>query len=498
MSKMVEVLLSFLKIGVIGFGGGSALIPVIEKEVVEEKKWIDDEEFLKHTVISNITPGSLPVKLGALAGYKEAGPLGSLLGAYAVTVPGVLATVLILAMLSFLGSGITHYIEYASVGITLFIVYLLTSYILKVIKTGRQNSLYGAYIGIACISFILTGGKEVRAILSQLLGMEEIKKTFILFDISTIDLMIVTFFMIFYVCLLKSKISAAIGVSVSALYVVAVGKNKWLAEYGYIKNIIIFVMVALCVYSLWKSSQSQKTGSKTKFTMEKPLQKTIIMFLLIPAVLIVFCLILQPMIEGTNTVAKFLTDVGISGVTSFGGGEAYVAVADGFFVSGGYISAEVFYSQVVAVANALPGPILVKIASAIAYLFGNGAKGVLYASLLSTTVLTLCIGLCCSISLVILSGYNTLKDSPALKMLKQYILPVVCGMLISTSINMFAEAMTIIGSTGISVILAFPVMLVCVAGYFALHKKYHFNDAVVIVITAALSLSLFTAAQLLI
>ena len=54
------MMLALLKIGFIGFGGGSALIPVIEKEVVEERKLVTEEEFNKDVFVASISPGALP------------------------------------------------------------------------------------------------------------------------------------------------------------------------------------------------------------------------------------------------------------------------------------------------------------------------------------------------------------------------------------------------------------------------------------------------------
>ena len=62
---MKELLFTMFKIGCIGFGGGTALVPVIESEVVYEKKLIDKDEYTKDVVVANITPGALPVEVAA-------------------------------------------------------------------------------------------------------------------------------------------------------------------------------------------------------------------------------------------------------------------------------------------------------------------------------------------------------------------------------------------------------------------------------------------------
>ncbi len=185
-------MLSFLKVGCIGFGGGSALIPVIHKEIVAGRRVLSEDDYLKHTVIVNITPGALPVKLGATCGLQASGTAGSVLSAYAMALPGVLATVLIVALFSLLGPTAIDYLNFASLGITVFIVFLLLHYVGHVVRHGgrRVNAL------ICFGAFFLTGGKEVRELLELVLGLAAHSPGKPLFDISVIHIMILSFFLI--------------------------------------------------------------------------------------------------------------------------------------------------------------------------------------------------------------------------------------------------------------------------------------------------------------
>ena len=73
MKKLVQMLVSMNKIGLIGFGGGNALIPVIQQEVVEEKGFITGEEYEKDIVAAALTPGALPVEIAAGVGKAVSG-----------------------------------------------------------------------------------------------------------------------------------------------------------------------------------------------------------------------------------------------------------------------------------------------------------------------------------------------------------------------------------------------------------------------------------------
>ena len=67
---------TMLKIGFIGFGGGTALIPVIEEEIVEKNKVVTEEQFNNEVMIASITPGALPVEIASGIGYQTAGNKG--------------------------------------------------------------------------------------------------------------------------------------------------------------------------------------------------------------------------------------------------------------------------------------------------------------------------------------------------------------------------------------------------------------------------------------
>ena len=78
---MKSLLSIMLRIGTFGFGGGTALIPVIEEEVTKNNKLINDDEFNKDVIIANITPGALPVEIASGIGRKIRGIRGMLLSA---------------------------------------------------------------------------------------------------------------------------------------------------------------------------------------------------------------------------------------------------------------------------------------------------------------------------------------------------------------------------------------------------------------------------------
>lgn len=473
--SIIRLILSFFKIGVIGFGGGSALIPIIHKEIVADKKAMSEDDYLKHTVVANITPGALPVKLGSTCGFQLSNPLGSVLSAYAVAIPGVFATVLIIALFSMMGQAAIDYLNYASIGITIFIVFLLLHYVQKTVMSGnaRVNAL------ICFLAFFVTAGREVREIIELAFGLEPHALGTPLFNISMIHVMIIAFYLIFFFLLADNRPNRIVaGVALALAYALLSGNalRSW-PPAGTLRLVVAALFVASIVV-LWKLQR--KGGGGAGIRLNRSILTAVVLFLLLPFVPVAFGAA-SGHFPAMGACLTFLANILVSTITSFGGGEAYVAVADSVFVQGGYCDPEVFYGRVVPVANALPGPILVKIAAALGFVWGLNQVGVASGVVLAVSCTMLAVGACCALALLVLNYYDALKDSPFILSLKKYILPVICGTLISTSLSMMYESMKITGQYGFSAPWTFIVMAVCVAATFWIYAKYHLHDLVLLI-----------------
>ena len=77
MNILLQIFLTFLKIGAFTFGGGYAMIPLIQKETVENKKWITDDDILEIIAIAESTPGPIAINSATFVGYRTCGVLGS-------------------------------------------------------------------------------------------------------------------------------------------------------------------------------------------------------------------------------------------------------------------------------------------------------------------------------------------------------------------------------------------------------------------------------------
>ena len=90
MKKLIDLFLTFAKIGLFTFGGGYAMISLIENNCVERKKWITHDEMMNVTVIAESTPGPIAINAATFVGYKQAKLLGAIIATLGIVQPSFL------------------------------------------------------------------------------------------------------------------------------------------------------------------------------------------------------------------------------------------------------------------------------------------------------------------------------------------------------------------------------------------------------------------------
>ena len=139
MKKYLELFFSFFKIGLFTFGGGHAMLALLENEFSEKKKWISHEEFVDVVVISESTPGPIAINAATYIGYKRSGFLGSLSATVGVCLPSFLIIYLIsLFFDAFLSLRI---VEAAFRGIQACVIYLILSAGIRMLKSVGRCAL---------------------------------------------------------------------------------------------------------------------------------------------------------------------------------------------------------------------------------------------------------------------------------------------------------------------------------------------------------------------
>ena len=129
--------LTMLKIGLFTFGGGYAMIALLENEFVSRKRWLERDEFLDMAAIAESTPGPIAINAATYIGYKNGGVFGALVAMLGICVPSF--TIIYLISLFFDTFLSLTYVAYAFKGIQICVVYLIFSAGIKMLKKIKKS-----------------------------------------------------------------------------------------------------------------------------------------------------------------------------------------------------------------------------------------------------------------------------------------------------------------------------------------------------------------------
>ena len=149
----LRLFLTMLKIGLFTFGGGYAMIALLENEFVAKKKWLEKDEFLDVTAIAESTPGPIAINAATYMGYKNAGIIGSIIATLGICIPSF---VIIYAISLFFDAFLSlTLVEYAFKGIQICVVYLILTAGLKMLKQMKKTAFNIIIISITLICMVV-------------------------------------------------------------------------------------------------------------------------------------------------------------------------------------------------------------------------------------------------------------------------------------------------------------------------------------------------------
>ena len=134
----LSLFLTMLKIGLFTFGGGYAMIALLENEFVAKKKWLGKDEFLDVAAIAESTPGPIAINAATYIGYKNSGMIGSIIATLGICIPSF---VIIYAISLFFDAFLSlTLVAYAFKGIQICVVYLILTAGLKMLKQMKKTA----------------------------------------------------------------------------------------------------------------------------------------------------------------------------------------------------------------------------------------------------------------------------------------------------------------------------------------------------------------------
>ena len=151
--RYLTLFFTMLKIGMFTFGGGYAMIALLENEFVEKKKWLEKDEFLDVTAIAESTPGPIAINAATYIGYKNAGFIGAAIATLGICIPSFS---IIYAISLFFDAFLSFtLVAYAFKGIQICVIFLILSAGLKMLKHMKKTTFNIIIISTTLICMVV-------------------------------------------------------------------------------------------------------------------------------------------------------------------------------------------------------------------------------------------------------------------------------------------------------------------------------------------------------
>lgn len=151
--KTLKLFTTFFKIGAFTFGGGYAMIPLIQHEVTQKHKWITDDDVLEIVAIAESTPGPIAVNSATFVGYRVCGVIGSIAATLGVVVPSFLIMLGVFFILNRFQD--LPAVQYAFMGIRACVLALVTKALLSMYKKCPKNWVSYTVIAFAVVTSVI-------------------------------------------------------------------------------------------------------------------------------------------------------------------------------------------------------------------------------------------------------------------------------------------------------------------------------------------------------
>jgi len=153
MRLLLDLFVSFFKIGLFTFGGGYAMLPMLQKEIVDKHKWVTEEEVLDYYAIAQCTPGVIAVNTATFVGTKLKGALGGAVATISVISPSLIIISIISTVLQNFAE--FEIIQHALAGIRVAVAALVVSSVIKLYKKGVSGAVGNGVFAASLLLMVL-------------------------------------------------------------------------------------------------------------------------------------------------------------------------------------------------------------------------------------------------------------------------------------------------------------------------------------------------------
>lgn len=170
MKQLLELYTAFIKIGAVTFGGGYAMLPIIQRDIVEKRGWATKEEISDYYAIGQCTPGIIAINTATFVGYKQRGVIGGIAATLGFVTPALIIIMIIAALLT----NFAHLplVQNAFAGIRVCVCILILNAVINLWK----NSVADApsliiFLAVAALSILFSTSPALMVIIAGAAGI---------------------------------------------------------------------------------------------------------------------------------------------------------------------------------------------------------------------------------------------------------------------------------------------------------------------------------------
>ncbi len=157
MPLLLDLYCTFFRIGLFTFGGGYAMLPMLQREIVEKKGWATEEELLDYFAVGQCTPGIIALNTATFVGYSKKGLAGSVMATLGILSPSLVIITIIAAVLSNFAD--FPVVQNAFAGIRVAVCVLILNSVVKLYKKAVVDKLTLAIFVVVAVGAAILSGK---------------------------------------------------------------------------------------------------------------------------------------------------------------------------------------------------------------------------------------------------------------------------------------------------------------------------------------------------
>jgi chromate transporter len=170
MSEFVDLFFTFARIGALTFGGGYAMLPILQREIVENKKWAEDNELADYYAIGQCTPGIIAVNTATFIGYKHKGVAGGIVATLGLVFPALIIISTIAAFLQNFAQ--LQVVKDAFAAVRVCVCVLILNAVIKLGKSSVRDALtFGIFLCVLLLSFFTNLSPILWVVLAAAVGI---------------------------------------------------------------------------------------------------------------------------------------------------------------------------------------------------------------------------------------------------------------------------------------------------------------------------------------